>query len=69
MGGWAIYCAICGGTFASDVAMDPEGTDEYSYRYEVIRDSDLRWLDKLRGLGVNPDAPGTDKSPPFLVII
>jgi hypothetical protein len=62
MGGWAIFCAICGGPFSSKVDMDPEGSEEDCYRYEVLRDCKLGWLDKLCALGINPDAPGNDKS-------
>ncbi|GIK07651.1 hypothetical protein Aspvir_003317 [Aspergillus viridinutans] len=42
--------------------MDPEGIEEDYYRYEVLKDCDLGWLDKLRALGVNPEAHGNDKS-------
>ncbi|CAG8898820.1 unnamed protein product [Penicillium egyptiacum] len=58
MGGWAIYCAICGGTFSSQVDMDPEGTEEDHYRYEILRDCNLEWLDKVCALGINPSARG-----------
>ncbi|CAI7671438.1 unnamed protein product [Penicillium pancosmium] len=59
--GWAIFCAICGGPFSSEVDIDPESTDE-CYRGEVLRDFNLEWLDDLCALGINPDAPGDDKS-------
>lgn len=65
MGGWYIYCAICGGPFSSQVEMDPEGTEEDSYRYDVLKDCDLGWLDNLCALGFNPDAGGIDK---FVII-
>jgi hypothetical protein len=61
MGGWEIYCAICGGPFSSQVDMDPEGTEEDSYRYDVLKDCDLEWLDDLCALGLNPDARAIDK--------
>lgn len=61
MGGWEIYCAICGGTFFSEVDMDPEGTDKDHYRYEVLRDCNLEWLDKVCVLGINDQAHGNDK--------
>lgn len=61
MGGWEVYCALCGVPFSSQVEMDPEGTDENSYRYEVLKDCDLEWLDRLCALGFNSDALGTDK--------
>lgn len=61
MGGWEIYCAICGSTFSSQVDMDPEGTDEEYYRYEVLKDCNLEWLDKVCALGINPDVSGNDK--------
>lgn len=59
--GWAIFCAICGGPFSSEVEIDPENTEE-CYRDEVLRDFNLGWLDDLCALGINPDAPGNDKS-------
>lgn len=61
MGGWAIFCAICGGPFSSEVEIDPENTEE-CYRDEVLRDFNLEWLDDLCALGINPDALGNDKS-------
>ncbi|OJJ77719.1 hypothetical protein ASPBRDRAFT_36976 [Aspergillus brasiliensis CBS 101740] len=62
MGGWAIFCAICGGPFSSQVDMDCEGTDERAYRFDILEDCNLEWLDELRALGINPDATGSDKS-------
>ena len=62
MGGWEIYCAICGGTFSSHVDMDPEGTDEDCYRYDLLQECNLEWLNEVCGLGVNPDARGNEKS-------
>ncbi|KAF7522271.1 hypothetical protein PCG10_007572 [Penicillium crustosum] len=41
--------------------MDPEGTDKDYYRYEVLRDCNLEWLDKVCVLGINDDAHGNDK--------
>jgi hypothetical protein len=61
MGGWAIFCAICGGPFSSQVDMDCEGTDERAYRFDILEDCNLEWLDELRALGMNPDATGSDK--------
>ncbi|EAU32756.1 predicted protein [Aspergillus terreus NIH2624] len=60
MGGWAIFCAICGGPFSSQVDMDCEGTDERAYRFDILEDCNLEWLDGLRALGMNPDATGID---------
>ncbi|GES63296.1 F-box domain protein [Aspergillus terreus] len=62
MGGWAVFCAICGGPFSSQVDMDCEGTDERAYRFDILEDCNLEWLDELRALGMNPDATGSDKS-------
>ncbi|KAL3442344.1 hypothetical protein BJX65DRAFT_287014 [Aspergillus insuetus] len=62
MGGWAIFCAICGGPFSSQVDMDCEGTDERVYRFDILEDCNLDWLDELQALGMNPDATGSDKS-------
>lgn len=61
MGGWEVFCAICGGPFSSQMDMDAESTDENCYRYEVLKDSELEWLDELCALGVNQSASGTDK--------
>ncbi|CAP78995.1 Pc06g00020 [Penicillium rubens Wisconsin 54-1255] len=60
MGGWEIYCAICSGTFSSQVDMDPEGTDEDCYRYDLLQECNLEWLNEVCGLGVNPDARGNE---------
>ncbi|CEL10222.1 Putative F-box domain protein [Aspergillus calidoustus] len=62
MGGWAIFCALCGGPFSSQVDMDCEGTDERAYRFDILEDCNLDWLDELQALGMNPDATGSDKS-------
>jgi hypothetical protein len=61
MGGWAIFCALCGGPFSSQVDMDCEGTDERAYRFDILEDCNLDWLDELQALGMNPDATGSDK--------
>ncbi|KAJ5372700.1 hypothetical protein N7517_004706 [Penicillium concentricum] len=62
MGGWSVYCAICGGPFSSHLDIDPEETDvdEFCYRDKVLRDCKLEWLEEVCGLGINPDAPGND---------
>ncbi|KAJ5284776.1 hypothetical protein N7524_000082 [Penicillium chrysogenum] len=60
MGGWEIYCAICSGTFSSQVDMDPEGTVEDCYRYDLLQECNLEWLNEVCGLGVNPDARGNE---------
>lgn len=65
MGGWDIYYAICGGPFSSQVEMDPEGTEEDSYRYDVLKHCDLGCVDGLCALGVNPDGGEIDK---FVII-
>ncbi|KAJ5210857.1 hypothetical protein N7491_010669 [Penicillium cf. griseofulvum] len=64
MGGWSVYCAICGGPFSSNVEIDPEetGDDDGYYRDKVLRGCNLEWLDDVCGLGINSDAPGNDKS-------
>lgn len=62
MGGWEIFCAICGGTFFSSVDIDCENTDEYAYRDTVLGESDVSWLGRVRGLGMNDSAPGNDRS-------
>ncbi|KAF3394026.1 hypothetical protein F1880_005532 [Penicillium rolfsii] len=50
------------------VEMDPEGTEEGSYRYDVLIDYDLGWLDKLCALGFNSDASGNDNYHDFAEI-
>ncbi|PYH67659.1 F-box protein [Aspergillus vadensis CBS 113365] len=42
--------------------MDCEGTDETAYRFDILEHCNLEWLDKLRALGINPNATGSDKS-------
>jgi hypothetical protein len=41
--------------------MDCEGTDERAYRFDILEDCNLDWLDELQALGMNPDATGSDK--------
>jgi hypothetical protein len=60
MGSWEIYCALCGGTFSSDMEMDPEGTEEDYYGYDILKDYDLGWLDEVCALGFNPEASRID---------
>ncbi|PYI35974.1 hypothetical protein BP00DRAFT_333387 [Aspergillus indologenus CBS 114.80] len=62
MGEWDIYCAICGAPFSSRVDIDTEGTEGNRYRYEILKNSSLKWLDEVRALGLNADSPATDKS-------
>ncbi|KAE8159866.1 hypothetical protein BDV40DRAFT_272152 [Aspergillus tamarii] len=65
MGGFHVYCAICGSTFSSSqfLSIDSDSDmGDYTYSGEVIGDSDLGWLDDLRALGLNPDAVGERKS-------
>lgn len=64
MGGFHVYCAICGSTFSSRSFISIDSDDEmgdHTYSGEVIGDSDLGWLDDLRALGFNPDAVGERK--------
>lgn len=64
MGGFHVYCAICGSTFSSSqfLSIDSDSDmGDYTYSGEVIGDSDLGWLDDLRALGLNPDAVGERK--------
>ncbi|KAE8327907.1 hypothetical protein BDV39DRAFT_192560 [Aspergillus sergii] len=65
MGGFHVYCAICGSTFSSRDFISIDSDDEmgdHTYSGEVIGDSDLEWLNDLRALGLNPDAVGERKS-------
>lgn len=41
--------------------MDPDGTDEDYYRYEVLRDCNLEWLDRVCALDIHDEARGNDK--------
>ncbi|KAJ5889850.1 hypothetical protein N7504_010660 [Penicillium tannophilum] len=62
MGGWDVYCAICGSTFRSSVSIDSDDETDLTYSGEVIGESDIKWLDTLCALGINPDVPGENKS-------
>ncbi|THC95119.1 hypothetical protein EYZ11_005403 [Aspergillus tanneri] len=62
MGGFDVYCAICGSTFRSNVSIDSDDETDYTYSGDVIGDSDLEWLNTLCALGLNPDVPGERKS-------
>lgn len=61
MGGWDVYCAICGSTFRSSVSIDSDDETDLTYSGEVIGESDIKWLDTLCALGINPDVPGENK--------
>lgn len=58
MGGWDVYCAICGSPFTNNLSIDSDDETDQTYSGEVIGDSDLDWLKVLRGLGINPDVSG-----------
>ncbi|RAK72231.1 uncharacterized protein BO72DRAFT_472584 [Aspergillus fijiensis CBS 313.89] len=62
MGEWDIYCAICGAPFSSRVDIDPKGTEQNHYRYEILKNSSMKWLDEVRALGINADSPATDRN-------
>ncbi|KAJ5651970.1 hypothetical protein N7507_009396 [Penicillium longicatenatum] len=62
MGGWDVYCAICGSTFDSKLSIDSDDETDATYSGEVIGDSDLKWLETLCALGINPDIRGERKS-------
>ncbi|EEU42515.1 uncharacterized protein NECHADRAFT_80127 [Fusarium vanettenii 77-13-4] len=68
MGGFHVYCVICGAT-TTEVEIGPReqpGDDEDVYmenRYDedVIGDEDMEWFRQARLLGFNPDASGANK--------
>ncbi|KAJ5606323.1 hypothetical protein N7510_009104 [Penicillium lagena] len=64
MGGFDVYCAICGSTFQSEsnLSIDSDDETDQTYSGEVIGESDLTWLQTLRALGLNADIPGERKS-------
>ncbi|KAF9886785.1 hypothetical protein FE257_011162 [Aspergillus nanangensis] len=62
MGGFDVYCAICGCTFSSRLSIDSDDETDYTYDGEVIGESDLEWLDHLRALGLNRGVSGDRKS-------
>ncbi|KAL4897138.1 hypothetical protein BDV59DRAFT_198561 [Aspergillus ambiguus] len=64
MGGCDIYCAICGSTFSSTqfISIDSDDEGDNTYDGEVIGDSDIKWLDNLRALGINSNVTGERKS-------
>jgi hypothetical protein len=62
MGGWDVYCAICGSTFNSRLSVDSDDETDLTYSGEVIGESDLQWLQTLRALGLSTDSPEERKS-------
>jgi hypothetical protein len=55
MGGWDVYCAICGGP-TSTPHWEQDSEDEYSYDSSVIRrpgEGEFGWLDDIRIIGDN----------------
>lgn len=62
MGGWDVYCAICGSTFNSRVSIDSDDETDLTYSGKVIGESDLQWLQTLRALGLNTDNTEERKS-------
>ncbi|KAJ6109922.1 hypothetical protein N7486_002157 [Penicillium sp. IBT 16267x] len=62
MGGWDVYCAICGSTFDSRLSIDSDDETDATYSGEVIGQSDLKWLETLCALGINSNIPGERKS-------
>ncbi|KAF7588703.1 hypothetical protein BBP40_005303 [Aspergillus hancockii] len=62
MGGFDVYCAICGSTFRSGVSIDSDDETDFTYSGDVLGDNDLEWLNTLCALGLNPTAPGQRKA-------
>ncbi|KAI1344853.1 hypothetical protein F5Y15DRAFT_363839 [Xylariaceae sp. FL0016] len=56
MGGYDNYCAICGIKMGA-VFMDDDSEIDRS----LIQEDDLTWLDDIRLMGENPNAPSQDK--------
>lgn len=64
MGGWDVYCAICGGPM-SQVYWEQEGEDDkYIYDANIFRnpeDPALDWLSDCRVIGENRDSENLSK--------
>ncbi|KAH6722052.1 hypothetical protein BKA61DRAFT_729448 [Leptodontidium sp. MPI-SDFR-AT-0119] len=62
MGDWDCYCALCAAPFhCFDLFNEEFGNREDASDPQVIKAEDLEWLENLRVLGFNPNAPGVNK--------
>ncbi|KAH7125826.1 hypothetical protein EDB81DRAFT_810021 [Dactylonectria macrodidyma] len=56
MGGWHVYCALCGGPLGP-VYWEPEEEDQYDPSVlENVDDPELRWLRDIRIIGEDPES-------------
>jgi hypothetical protein len=62
MGGWDVYCAICGSTFSSRLSINSDDETGAAYSGKVIGKSDLEWLQNICALGTNANILGERKS-------
>lgn len=56
MGGWDVYCALCGGPIRR-VRWDADDSPHAAYDREVFANSEdpgLEWLEDIRLIGENP---------------
>ncbi|CAH0054221.1 unnamed protein product [Clonostachys solani] len=63
MGGWDVYCALCGGPI-SRISWDADDSPDTAYDREVFADStdpDLDWLQDCRLIGENPATASDSK--------
>lgn len=64
MGGWDIFCAICGGP-TTWVPEDQEEIDEHPEDVQksiaILQHEDVQWLNKFRCIGENSDSASIDK--------
>lgn len=63
MGGYDVYCAVCGGplgNIVSDERPDLYEDDEI-YDRDILDPSKAAWLDRVRVMGENPDVASLSK--------
>lgn len=64
MGGWDIFCAICGGPF-SGCEYEQENFDEQpkdvQQSLRILRHEDTAWVKKFRCIGENSESESIDK--------
>lgn len=64
MGGYDVYCAICGGPLGNSLTDDlpPDLYDEDEiYDRNIVTPETAQWLDRTRVIGENPDSDSMDK--------
>ncbi|CZS98449.1 uncharacterized protein RCO7_04182 [Rhynchosporium graminicola] len=62
MGDWDCYCAVCGAPFYCFDPFSTENGDHIAgFDPELITTEKLAWVEDIRAIGFNPDAPGVSK--------